>query len=118
MHLSKYRSGNFIVLSIDQPVQLETDLTPLRDQIQKTVNTVCVNVAVRFPEESMLRSSSVADLVISAGHVHSRSGTFALINPNAGIRRVLKALGVGNLILIVESEADLAQYRTRAMYAA
>jgi hypothetical protein len=90
-----------VVISIDQPVQLDTDLSELRNQIQRTVRTECVNVAVRFPEKSILRSSSVADLVLSAGLVHSISGTFALISPSDDMRRVLKALGVGNLIMIV-----------------
>jgi hypothetical protein len=118
MHLCKYRSGNFVVFSIDEPVQLETDLSELRDHIEKSVNTECVNIAIRFPQESMLTSSSVADLVLSAGYAHSCGGTFALIEPNNGIRRALKALGVGSLVLIVESEADLLAYRPRAAFAA
>jgi anti-anti-sigma regulatory factor len=107
MQLTKYRSGNFVVFRVEELIHTTTSIAELRTQIEKTVRTECVNIAVRFCDDAMLRSSAVADLVLSAGLVHSRGGTFALIDPSETICRTLRALGVTNLITIVDNEHEL-----------
>jgi hypothetical protein len=108
MLIAKYRKCCFVVLRIDQDVAITDSLFELRTLIERTAATECVNIAVRFTPNSMLRSAAMTGLVLSAASIRSCGGTLAIIDPSPGIRALLDVLGVENLVATVQSEEELA----------
>jgi len=116
MRITKYRKSCFVVLRVEEEVAITDDLAGLRSEMERTATLECVNIAVRFADNSMLRSSAMTALVLSAAFVRSCGGTLAIIDPNPSIRALLAVLGAKDLISTVASEEDLGSL-LRAPYA-
>ncbi|MBD3346042.1 MAG: STAS domain-containing protein [Chitinivibrionales bacterium] len=105
---STYIHG-YQLLKIKKELNLNSDLTELRQIIEEYVEKGPINIALKFTDDSYLYTKSIASLVQSFEMVRDHGGKMAVINPNEDIIEVLNTVGFTDLVKICKNEEELAK---------
>jgi len=107
MNITTYQKNAFTVIRFVDPVELLDDIHEVRTLVETAVESGRTSIAVRFTEDSALRSAAMATLVLCAALVNSHGGTFALIDPSEHIVSLLRIFSAEDLVRVAESEDSL-----------
>ena len=107
MLIERETKGGYRVLRVNEDLGLESDLSPLKTEIDTLVAEGTTSIAVRFTPGSFLYSHNVGVLVQCLEAVHEHGGALALVAPNDDIRSAVALIGFDTMVTIVPSEEAL-----------
>jgi anti-anti-sigma factor len=108
MKIDSAKRGDYLVFTIEKDLNLHSDISPLREAVQKSISVGERTIALRFSPESYFSSQSVAILISCIEQVKESGGKIALLNPNHNLRHLLTIIDIDSSILTFDSEESLA----------
>jgi anti-anti-sigma factor len=101
------KRGSYTLFSIEQDLNLYSDISHLRELVQKSISIGEHTIALRFSQDSYFSSQTVAMLVNCIEMVKECSGKIALVNPNHNLRYLLTIIDLDSAIQVFDSESNL-----------
>lgn len=107
MEIDIYKKGSYHVFRMREDVGINTDLSELKQRIQKSLLEGTRNVALAFTKDSYLYTKSIATLIACSEMIKDYGGKLAIIEANRDILDILSVIDFDRLIKIVATENDL-----------
>jgi anti-anti-sigma factor len=109
MQTRSYHSRGYLVFRVEEVIEVKSDVKFLATAVEHAVEEGEAAIAVAFPDDSYLSSTSLAVLIRCGHALQEVGGRFAVITGNRQVQEVIDAFGIGNLINLVASEEELSE---------
>jgi anti-anti-sigma factor len=107
MEIETLEKNGYHLIRIKDDLLHETDMTPLKNEVQSQMDKGTVNLAISFTGTSIFFSRAIAVLVQTLGQVKEFGGQLAVVHPNPGMLEVFTVVGLEKLIQTHTSEETI-----------
>ncbi len=107
MDIEQVTKNNYLILRVLNTVDIQSDLTELKDLIHKKMDEGQLFMAVSLTAQSHLSSVSIGLVLRCFMDLKERKGNLAIIQPNKNDSELLQLLSFACVIDIYESEDAL-----------
>jgi anti-anti-sigma factor len=107
MLIESSKRGSYHLLQINDDLNLYSNVSILKDLVQKSIAAGEKNIALRFSSDSYFSSQTVAVLVYCIEVIKECGGQIAFIAPNHNLLHLMAVIDIDSFIQIAQSEADI-----------
>jgi len=107
MRIDIYQKNIYHIFRIQEDVGLHSDLSELKQQIDRKLLEGARHIVVSFTKNSYLYTRSIAVLIACLESIKDHDGSLAIMEANKDIFDILSVIDFDKMIKIVKSESEL-----------
>lgn len=107
MEINVKKNGKFTIIRIENGINAISDLSELKDILDKKLNECDKYIAVSFQDASYLYSGAISVLITCYKMIIDRGGQLCIIELEPKVLELLMQMNIDSLINIYDSEDDM-----------